>query len=677
MNPIFLVLYQVQKCVLKMSTIVFALVFSVLFRRVATSPELLQEVPESGSGNASMIECDNTWFIPNGTSCVCGDSLNGKVRCNNSTNKTELLLSFCMTYNESTGTVVGGCPFFPTEPFKNGYITLPINHLKLNNFSCGQFNSRGQLCGECEENYAPGPLSYNHNCVECSHSLALRGIVFFTVQFIPITLFFFLALIFRLSATTGPLNAFVFFSEVYASPKNLKLFDVLIRVSINNKESFNIFVKVIFTLYGFWNLDFFRLLVSGFCLSANLSSLEAIAMEYIVAVYVLLLTVICYVLIELHDRDCRLIVWIWRPFRRCFARFRQQWNVRSSLIGTFTTFFLLSYMKLTSTSIRILNGVFVYDSYGKYLGTFLYYDATVRYFTGEHIILAVIAILVLVTVVAIPPLILVLYQFSFFHKCMDCCKLCTPRMQNALKVFVEAFQGCYKDGSDGQRFRDFRYFAGLYFVLRIVIAISDLDNIFSLHGGRQAIVVLFIIVAMGIALLRPYKLYRYNVFDAIHFIILAVIYFLLLNGVFLSFLHENTQTILGFVCFLSVLPLLYATVLFIYWFLSKTQLFPKFTEWFKKKATKSFEEIGDESSETSALNQDSYGPLPDRLLNPDPYQSYTTRSRLSAAPVTTSIVSLRSSGSKESSMNASSGKLVSAWDTTTTDSYRELTNKSH
>ena len=120
MNPIFLVLYQVQKCVLKMSTIVFALVFSVLFWRVATSPELLQEVPESGSGNASMIECDNTWFIPNGTSCVCGDNLNGKVQCNNSTNKTELLLSFCMTYNESTGTVVGGCPFFPTEPFKNG-----------------------------------------------------------------------------------------------------------------------------------------------------------------------------------------------------------------------------------------------------------------------------------------------------------------------------------------------------------------------------------------------------------------------------------------------------------------------------------------------------------------------------------------------------------------------------
>ena len=665
-----------HKCVLKMSTIVCALVFSVLFWRVATLAEHLQEfeVAEFGSGNASMIECYNTWFIPNGASCICGDDLGGKVRCNPSTNRSELLLSYCMTYSESTGkTVVGGCPFFPTQNFEYGYVYLPINHLELNNFTCGSFHSQGQLCGVCEEDYAPGPLSYNHDCVDCSHNLAISWIVYFTVQFIPITLFFFLALIFRLSVTTGSLNAFVFFSEVYASPQNLKLFYVLTEVSvgITNRESFEIFVKVIFTLYGFWNLDFFRLFVSGFCLSTRLSSLGAIAMEYIAAVYVLLLTVICYVLIELHDRDCRLIVWIWRPFHRCLARFRQQWDVRSSLVGTFTTFFLLSYMKLTTTSIRILNGVFVYDSYGNNLGLFLYHDATVRYFTGEHIIFALIAIIVLVTVIAIPPLVLILYQFSFCHKCMDCCKPCTPRMQNGLRVFVEAFQGCYKDGADGRRFRDFRYFAGLYFVLRIVIAISDLDNIFSSHAGRQAIVVLFIIVAVAIALLRPYKLYRYNVIDAAHFVILTVIYFLLLNGVFLSFLSKSSKTILGFVCFLSVLPLLYATVLFIYSFLSKTKLLPKFTERFKKKATKSFEEIGeDESSETTALHQDSYGPLPDRLLNPEPYQSYTTTSRLSAAPVPTSIVSIRSSGSKESS-----GKLLSAWDTSTTDSYHELVNK--
>jgi len=46
-------------------------------------------------------------------------------------------------------------------------------------------------------------------------------------------------------------------------------------------------------------------------------------------------------------------------------------------------------------------------------------------------------------------------------------------MQNALKVFVEALQGSYKDGSDGRRFREFRYFAGLYFVLWIVVVLYD------------------------------------------------------------------------------------------------------------------------------------------------------------------------------------------------------------
>jgi len=282
-------------------------------------------------------------------------------------------------------------------------------------------------------------------------------------------------------------------------------------------------------------------------------------------------------------------------------------------VETFATFFLLSYIKLATTSIRLLNGTNVFNSHGRHLGLFLYRDATLRYFTREHIVLSLIAILTLVTVIAIPPLLLILYQFSFFHKCMDSCKLCSPRVQNGLKIFVEAFQGCYKDGSDGRRFRDFRYFAGLYFVLRIAMAVSDLDNIFSSHDGRQVIMLLLIAVALAFALLRPYKLHRYNAIDAIHFAILAAIYFLLLNDVYLTLLSKNSQTVLGFVGFFSILPLLYATFLFIYWLLSKRKLLPNFTEKFKRHA-KSFEEIG-EGSVTTPLHEDKFGPLPDRLVN--------------------------------------------------------------
>ena len=267
---------QVPVCssVVKMSILINALLHCLLLGKVATSAESLSE---AGSGNGTVLECLNTWFIPdaNGTSCVCGNELEGKVQCDPSSNKTRLLLTYCITYsNSSSETVVGACPFFPVQNVESGYIQLPTEHSQLNNFSCSPFHRQGQLCGACEEDYAPAPLSYTHNCVDCSHNNATDWIVYLCAQFLPVTFFFFLALIFRLSVTTGPLNGFVFFSEVFASPQNLKLFNVLTSVSIGiNRNAFEIFIKVIFTLYGFWNLDFFRPFLSGYCLSAGLSPL--------------------------------------------------------------------------------------------------------------------------------------------------------------------------------------------------------------------------------------------------------------------------------------------------------------------------------------------------------------------------------------------------------------------
>ena len=160
-------------------------------------------------------------------------------------------------------------------------------------------------------------------------------------------------------------------------------------------------------------------------------------------------------------------------------------------------------------------------------------------------------------------------------------------------------------------------------------------------------------------MLRPYKLHRYNAIDAIHFAILAAIYFLLLNDVYLTVLSKNSQTVLGFVGFFSVLPLLYATFLFIYWLFSKRKLLPNFTEKFKRHA-KSFEEIGEDGSVTTPLHGDEFSLLPDRLVNPESYQSLASAKRVSGAHVSTTEVSIGSSGWKESSLTLSTEKPMPA-----------------
>ena len=73
------------------------------------------------------------------------------------------------------------------------------------------------------------------------------------------------------------------------------------------------------TIYGIWNLDFFRYLIPPFCATDQISPLQVVALEYTVAFYPLLLTAVAYICVQLHARDCRVMVCLWSVFCKCFS----------------------------------------------------------------------------------------------------------------------------------------------------------------------------------------------------------------------------------------------------------------------------------------------------------------------------------------------------------------------
>ena len=133
----------------------------------------------------------------------------------------------------------------------------------------------------------------------------------------------------------------------------------------------------------------FCLVIPPICLP-----LHIIALDYLVAVYPLFLLVCVYVLLTAHDRGCRLVVWLWRPFLWCTTRLRQSWNIRHSIINAFATFLLLSYIKLLNTSCNLLMYTGTYNDCGS--GCFLFYDATITFMGSQNKPFAILAILVLV-----------------------------------------------------------------------------------------------------------------------------------------------------------------------------------------------------------------------------------------------------------------------------------------
>ena len=151
-------------------------------------------------------------------------------------------------------------------------------------------------------------FSYMLHCLPCLANLSGWLLYVFLADF-PTTMFFLVAIMFQVRVTAAPMNAFIFSCQYISIIINTSPYVVL------NASSVIRFVTIIViaTVYGFWNLDFFRYVIPSFCASDQLSHIQVAALEYVVAFYPLLMIAATYTCVELHVKGCRLIVWLWRP----------------------------------------------------------------------------------------------------------------------------------------------------------------------------------------------------------------------------------------------------------------------------------------------------------------------------------------------------------------------------
>ena len=175
-----------------------------------------------------------------------------------------------------------------------------------------------------------------------------------------------------------------------------------------------------------------------------MTTLQAIALDYFLALYPFVLILLSYLLIELHDRQYTAIVLIWKPFSKVLSVFRKSWDIRTSIIDSFATFFLLSYVKVLTVSADLLTPTTIYKLGSNKVRFGLFYTPTVQYFGDEHLPYAITAIIILTLFVSTPTILFILYPFQFFQKFLSF----FPFNWHFLHAFVDSFQGCYKDGTE-------------------------------------------------------------------------------------------------------------------------------------------------------------------------------------------------------------------------------------
>ena len=488
--------------------------------------ETAETADGSQRGRLSVVQEQScpTWYREtkyNGvTRCVCGATLEENIVCNYTTQETLVYVGYCMSYNDTIKeTVAGECPFSnPHVGAQSFYATLPNDTSELNTFMCSGLNRTGLLCSQCQQGLGPAVLSYKWQCVECFDK-RYGWLVYITATLFPATILCLLVIVFQLHVTSAEMNAFVFLCQYITCAATL--LSPYMYTYVYSASHLTAIQFVLLTFYGFWNLDFFQYFIPLFCISNDMSTLYMLALEYIVAVYPLLLTLVIYVCVEMYDSGVRVVVCVWRPFHVCFTRFRRKWNPKGSVINTFATFLLLSYSKLLTVSYKLLDATTLYNDTGKTFGPdVLYYNASIEYFSREHLPFALPAICVLLVFVVFPLLPLLLYPMRSFQRCLG---YCTRIRWQFLHTFADAFQGCYKNGTNGTR--DYRYFAGLYLLFRVVLLVGFIVQPSTL---RWLITIPFpVVISLLFALFRPHKNNYFNVIDCLAFALVALSTFLI------------------------------------------------------------------------------------------------------------------------------------------------------
>ncbi len=465
-------------------------------------------------------------------SCSCNATHN---RTGQDTNHTEedyqlLLIGSCTSYNQSSCQIsIGGCPYNLRESsrmmeYNNGVyaIALDRNHScsRVNQVVCGAIHRTGFLCSRCQKGYGLAIYSRSWDCHPCPADLpgSAAWVIYLVLDFIPLTAFFLLTVMLDLQAIKPPFSAYIFFCQFFA---------IFIRSNSHtsvhlNKYSYAPLRVATLSAIDLWNLDFLRRIIPPFCLSQSLGNFDSIQLEFSSGLLPLVLVAAVCLAIELHARDTKVVVLLWRPFHRCLASWRRTWNPQASMINVFITFLVLSMSKMMTISVYSLFTVNAFKrfptiSHKQLLPSILYLDPSKK-LSDIPTVMAMIA-LSLFSLVLLPMALNIVYPLKCLRQWKRLGPICNSRL---LYYFMDAWQGHFRNPTTTGVCCDYRHASVLFFVHRLVTWLVLAYTVIRMETTYESTILCANILYLGgmaifYALVRPYTKTAANVVESLLF----------------------------------------------------------------------------------------------------------------------------------------------------------------
>ena len=498
-------------------------------------------------------DCMNWLWRKSSSSCECGDNVDNRVLCDKDKQTVGVLQCYCM-YNNSKSYYIGSCLYGCfTVNNSNKYTNLYNAYSTREDLNrmCSFSNRQGPLCGQCKDHHSVPAYSFSLKCSEC-HFRWTNVASYIAVAYGPLTLFFMIIVVFTVGIHSAPLHGYIFVAQMIASSTLLRLLQIMNELHKNAPLIQTYAISFAATVYGIWNLDFFRFINTTRCLHPSLTTLTVMSLDYIIAAYPFIIILLTYILVLLHGRGYRPIVLIWRPFDCVFARFRENLDIRTSLVDAFGTFFSLSYVKFLSTTIDLMAATRTVNVNGHNLDMRVFYDGQLVFMRGKHLHYAVIALTSFLIFSIFPLVFLILYPRRSFQRRIPL------GMRRMIHPFMDTLLGIYRDGTDGGY--DRRFFV-------VVYPIARMATFFMLMIILNSFCFLLLTAVMAttaimVAVIKPYKRRAYNTVDAVLLANLALVFASVTAYFFAASLSKQVLPFTRIMMTVTIfLPFFYACVL--------------------------------------------------------------------------------------------------------------------
>ena len=458
--------------------------------------------------NVSVKHCPLGFYL-NVTECICNtEKYDGISHCSSHSGELEIYVEPGYWAGEICGSLA--TYMCPLSYCKHDFSAVPLD----NNNDATLCNKRtGRLCGNCLSGL--GLEIGTLDCIKCNGPHFDAWAVYITTAYIPITTVFILLLILNMNLAVGPIHSFILFCQIFPA----------ISMDNNHWGKYNntllIFNNVFSTIVNVLSLKFDLQFSTGYCLSPNMTVMDYYLLQYLAALYPLLIMLVILSIIR-YCPGCIPIKYFWWSIRRCVMAIRRRTSMRQTVIHGFITFLLFTYASFVNVSFQIL-AYAAFDDECEHRPPLLVpiRNGTMDYFERDHLPYGLTALAFLLIFGILPPSLLVVYPIilsTIGYLGWD--NTSTVRTLRKwiplykLKPVFDAFWSEFKPNC--------HMFAGFYFVYRfLAFAIFSFSpSVYQIYLWMS---ILFVTMLFLHALIQPYRKSAYNKADIVMFSIIIAI----------------------------------------------------------------------------------------------------------------------------------------------------------